>query len=121
MINGNDILIADGSSLIAAAKSGEIQADCETIEVSSPSTGEWQTFLKGRKSWSITISYLLSAVGDLAKVLTVGNTYTLTVTKRGESSASLTGTAILTTCKQTYTRGNLCAGTFQFKGTGALT
>lgn len=123
-MNGNNIIISaiSGSTdVIAATKSHEIQSECETIEISSPSDGEWRKFLVGRKSWSVNVNFLVLAVSDIAKTLNVGNSYAVTIKGRGTGGYSLTGTAILTQCKQTYTRGNLCVGSFQFRGTGPLT
>lgn len=129
-MNGNAIIItatSGGNQIIAAAKSGEIQTECGTIEIASSaqSDWEWNNFIKGRKSWSVTVSYLVTNVANIRKMLNVGETYTLSIYQRGMppsgGNPNLTGSAILTTCKQTYTRGNLIGGTFVFKGTGSLT
>lgn len=121
-MNGNTIIISaiNGSTeIIAAAKSGEIQTDCETIEVASATQRDWRNFIAGRKTWSVNVNYLVINEAALSKVLAVGTTYSLTIKKRG-SSSNISGTATLVTCKQTYTRGNLCVGSFVFKGTGPL-
>lgn len=108
------------TEIIAATKSQEIQTECETIEISNPSAGDWRKFLAGRKSWSVNVNFLVLAASDLAKLLNVGTSYTVTIKGRGNNQPNVSGTAILTQCKQTYTRGNLCVGSFQFRGTGAL-
>ena len=123
-MNGNNILISAKDSnnieVIAATKSQEIQTECETIEISNQSAGDWRKLLAGRKSWSVNVNFLVLAASDLAKLLNVGTSYTVTIKGRGNNQPNVSGTAILTQCKQTYTRGNLCVGSFQFRGTGAL-
>ena len=58
-INGNNIIIKKGGTAIAATKSNEITVDCETIEISSPSIGDWRSFIAGRKEWSVTTNFLI--------------------------------------------------------------
>lgn len=120
-INGNNILIYKGGTAIAGVKSNEIQVGCETIEVSSPSTGAWRQYIAGRKEWSVNVGYLVLATSNVRDLLNVGTTYTLAFKERGAAdSAGVSGSAILTTCKITAIRGNLVQGSFQFTGTGAL-
>lgn len=120
-INGNNIIITKGGTAIAATKSHEIQSGCELIEISGPTQGSWREYIVGRKEWSINVNYLLleNSRNNVRDVLQVGNSVTLVIKDR-DNNYSVTGTAICTTCKQTYTRGNLAVGSFTFKGTGAL-
>lgn len=118
--NGNTLLVYLGSSAIAGTKSNEIQCGCETIEVSSPTQGQWRSFIVGRKEWSVNVSYLVAAATDVGNnILRVGQTYTLRMYNR-TGTLILLGQAICTTCKITATRGNLITGSFVFKGNGAL-
>ena len=119
-MNGNNILIFLGSTAIAGTKSHEIQVDSETIEISSPSNGDWRQHIVGRKSWSITVNFLVSAVGDLAKLLNVGNSYTVTIKDRSNNSYNVSGTATLVHCDEKFTRGSLSVGNYRFQGNGAL-
>ena len=120
-INGNNIIITKGGTAIAATKSHEIQSGCELIEISGPTEGSWREYIAGRKEWSINVNYLLleNSRNNVRDVLQVGNIVTLVIKDRS-NSYSVTGTAICTACKQTYTEGNLAVGSFSFKGTGAL-
>lgn len=119
-MNGNNILIYQGSTAIAGTKSNDIQVDCQMIETANPSSGGWQQFMAGRKNWTVQTSWLLSAVSDLQKLLTVGTTYTL-IFKDRSGTSGVKGTAILQSAKITATRGSLCQGQFVFQGSGALT
>lgn len=126
--NGNNILVYAGSTLIGCTKTNEIQTGCETIEISSPNQGAWRNYLVGRKEWSINVAYLVTDSSALAisggsgikDLLQVGNSFTLSIKRRGQSSADLSGSAILKSVKITATRGNLVQGSFQFVGNGSL-
>lgn len=126
-INGNNIIIKKGGTAIAATKSNEITVDSEVIEISSPTTGQWKSFISGRKEWSITTNFLIRSEADIKNrlyennQLTVGQTYSLTICTNIQGGAThLTGNAILKAYKVTATRGNLCTGSFVFVGVGAL-
>lgn len=117
---GQTLFIASGSSTtpIAATKTDEIQVGCDTIEISDPTQGEWKMFINGRNEWSVTVGWLVTTNTDVQQLLNAGNTYTLKFRTTG--TAYLTGTAIMTNCKITSTRGSLVQGSFTFKGTGPL-
>ena len=116
---GNNIIVLRNGTAIAGVKSDEIQSGTDTIEVASATQQQWKEFITGRKEWSLNTSYLLLAAESLRDLIQIGNVYELAVTDR-QGNVSVSGHAILTVCKQTHTRGNLCQGTFQFRGTGPL-
>ena len=125
-MNGNYIVIGTVSGQtftpLAAVKSQDIQNGADTIEKASSSQQNWKEFIAGRKEWGINVNYLVleNANTNVRDVLKVGDTYTLRIKDR-DGNYSVTGSAICTQCKQTYSNGNLCAGSFAFNGTGALT
>lgn len=118
-MNGNNIIIKMGGTQIAATRSQEIQTSVGTIEIASPTQNGWREFIADRKEWSVTVNFLVTAAAGLEKMLQVGNTYTLVVVDRANTH-DLQGSAILTTARQTYTRGNLVQGSFQFQGISSL-
>lgn len=119
---GNNIIVLMGGVAIAGTKSDELQVDCKTIEIASASDQGWEHCISGRKSWSLTVSWLVLANTDVRKALQVGNAVTIKIKGRGESDANgLSGSAILRTCKVTAIRGNLATGSFAFVGNGPLT
>ena len=119
---GNNIIVYMNGQAIAGTKSDEIQVDCETIEIASATDQGWAHYISGRKSWSLTVGWLVLANQDVRKALLVGSTVTIKIKGRGESDANgLSGSAILRTCKITATRGNLATGSFAFVGNGPLT
>ena len=120
-INGNNILIYLGGTAIAGTKSNEIQTDCDMIEVTNPSSGAWRQYVAGRKEWTVQTSFLVTAVTNIRQLLNVGTSYTVVFKDRASTSgASVTGTAILKTCKISAIRGNLVTGSFSFQGTAGL-
>ena len=118
---GNNILVLMGGTAIAGTKSNEIQVDCETIEIASSTDQGWTHYLAGRKSWSLTVSWLLLANTDVRKALQVGSSVTIKFKGRSATDANgLSGSAIIRTCKISAVRGNIATGSFQFVGNGAL-
>ena len=119
---GNNIIVLMNGTAIAGTKSDEIQVDCETIEIASATDQGWAHYISGRKSWSLTVGWLVLANQDVRKALLVGSTVTIKIKGRGESDANgLSGSAIIRTCKVTAIRGNLATGSFAFVGNGPLT
>lgn len=67
IIHGGEIFITntDGTAFVYAAKSCEINAQCEMLEVSSPQSGKWRSWLAGRCQWSVGISHLVTSIPGL--------------------------------------------------------
>ena len=119
---GNNIIVFMNGTAIAGTKSDEIQVESDTIEIASATDQEWVHRIAGRKSWSLTVGWLVLANQDVRKALLVGSTVTIKIKGRGESDANgLSGSAIIRTCKITAIRGNLAQGSFAFVGNGPLT
>ena len=120
-INGNNIFVTMGGTIIAGTRSNEIQTDCDMIEISNPNSGDWRQYMAGRKDWSVQTSFLVTNVTNIRQLLNIGTSYNLVFRDRNSTSgASVSGTAILKTCKISSVRGNLVTGSFAFQGTGAL-
>lgn len=118
--HGNNIFISLESTgeVIAGTRSNEIQTGCETIEICDPSQGNWRKYLAGRKDWSVTVGFLVSASSTLSELLNVGTTYTVRIMKG--TAVALSGSAICTQTKITAQNNQLVQGSFTFKGSGAL-
>ena len=131
-INGNTILVYVGSSLIGGMKSNEAQTNCDLEEKAAPGTGNggWKYYAPMKKDGSLQVGYLVltnSALGvsggnGVRDLLQVGNTFNLVFSERGAaSSAGVSGSYYLKTCKINSVRGNLVTGSFQFVLNGPLT
>ena len=116
----NDATLSPGTSkIIAGTRTNEINTECGAIEIASASQQDWQEIIAGRKSWSLSVGWLLLANADVQKILKVGTMVTVYV-KTG-STQLLTGTALITQARLTLGQGNLANGSFAMKGSGALT
>ena len=100
-------------------KSDEIQTQADTIEKSSATQQDWREYIAGRKEWSVTVSYLVLTAQKITDVLMVGNIFDVTI-RDSSNTVSMTGKAILTDVKQSYSIGALAKGSFAFKGSGPL-
>ena len=119
---GNNIIVLMNGQAIAGTKSDELQVDCETIEIASATDQAWTHYISGRKSWSLTVGWLLLANTDVRKALLVGSSVTIKIKGRGDTDANgLQGSAIISKAKITAIRGNLATGSFAFVGNGPLT
>ena len=127
--NGNNIIVQtyNGSSwvAVAATKSDELQAEADMIEKASATQQatqqSWKEYIPGRKGWSLNVSWLVSQVADIQKVLQVGTRVQLRNCSRSNPAwNNVTGYAYVKTCKITMTRGNIATGSFSFIGDGAL-
>ena len=120
--HGRDLQIttADDGVLVALAQSCEISVDSDEIEVASSTNGGWRDFISGRKSWTVTVGYLVTAGNVATDLMKVGTEVNIKV-KDGDTGTPLTGTAIVKTCKINGATSNLAKGSFQFRGKGALT
>ena len=116
-ILGNNIIVLMNNSAIAGTKSNEIQVDRDTIEIASATNQDWTHVLAGRKSWSLTVGWLVLANSDVEKLLIEDSVVTL---KIQAGSTYLTGQAIMRTCNITATVGSLANGSFSFVGNGPL-
>lgn len=116
----NDASLSPGTTkIIAGTRTNEINTECGSIEIASATQQEWQEFIGGRKSWSMSVGWLLLANADVQKILKVGTKVTVYV-KTAESQL-LTGTALITNANLKLNEGNLANGSFALKGSGALT
>ena len=119
---GNNIIVLMNGQAIAGTKSDELQVDCETIEIASATDQGWTHHISGRKSWSLTVGWLVLANTDVRTALLVGSSVTIKIKGRGDSDANgLQGSAIISKAKITAIRGNLATGSFAFVGNGPLT
>lgn len=59
MLQGRNLIIAINGSTIAGAKSCSVDVQADTIKVSSPTDGEWEHIIAGRKSWQVQTSHLM--------------------------------------------------------------
>ena len=118
-MNGNNIIVYRDEAAIAATRSDEIQTEAGTIEIASATQQDWEEFVVGRKRWSITTNFLVTATSGVSNLLRNGERCTLSIRDR-QGNVLLQGNAICTTCRETFSQGNLSQGVFTFRGNGPL-
>lgn len=116
---GNNILVYLNGTAIAGTKANEIQIDCETIEITNTTSAQWRKFVAGRKTWTVSTSFLVLASADIKKVLESGTIFTLQIRDR-QGSAILQGQAILKTSKMSFPMAALATGSISFQGSDEL-
>ena len=55
-------MILVNGSVIAGSKSCTLDVDADSLKVASPTDGEWEHILPGRKSWSVSTNHLMPSV-----------------------------------------------------------
>lgn len=118
------MILSQGGTALASTcvKSQDIQTDCPTIEKASSTQQDWVEKISGRKSWSISINYLVMRAAQVRDLLYTGQTFTVTVRDRNNTSGgSISGTAIMTNVHGLASFGNLATGSMKLEGSGALT
>ena len=124
-MTGKDVILTLSQNGVALAntkiKSQSIKSQCGVIEKASSTQQDWVEVIAGRKSWTLTVRYLVLSGSQVKDVLKVGQTFSITMQEYGSSTNKVTGTALLSGVDAEYPTGNLAQGTFTFTGSGALT
>ena len=115
IIHGRQLIVKQNGTAIAVQKSCDIDVRCAGIPVSSPTQGQWENNIAGRKSWSMTCNTLVTALAS--NVSMVGQTVTISCNVGNDS---VSGTALITGWKVTGTIGNLSQAVATFLGSGSL-
>ena len=77
VLHGKDLVVLADGVAIAMSKSCDINVEADIIPTSSPTDGDWEHSISGRKSWKVTTNHLLRSVASMA--MKVGSTVTLTM------------------------------------------
>lgn len=77
----NILLLADGTA-IAAAKSCELNVSADVIKTASPSNGQWETGIAGRKSWRASCNHLVTSITNSLEM--IGSQVTMRMQVAGE-------------------------------------
>lgn len=105
----------------AFSKSCDISENADTIETSSPTSGRWKTYLKGRCSWGMNCECLLAEDENEMETLFRQNTpIEVSCRNRDNTGYEYRGLAIITSLKQTGRLHELVTYSITLKGTGEL-
>ena len=114
------LLDTSNNTVVAAAKSIEINVKCDTVERTSANNGLYREYITGRKDWNFQISSLVTSSQFYGAKTMVGTTYSVKFSLQGLTTALMSGKAICTQAKITDQKGSIAKGSFVFQGTGAL-
>ena len=89
ILHGRHLIIKVGGVDIAAAKSCTINVQAEQIEVSGPTSGEWEEFRNGRKKWTVNCNHLITNIAHNAQL--VGTKVSLTCCIEGADGLLFNG------------------------------
>ena len=82
ILHGRNLMVLVGGEAIAAAKTCKMKISDNTIPVASPTSGQWEDAIPGRKSWQASCGHLVTSIVDAAAM--VGTVVTLRVQIKGE-------------------------------------
>jgi hypothetical protein len=83
IIHGKDIIIKADGEVIAAATSCELDVSADIIKTASPTDGQWQHGIAGRKSWRASCSHLVTDILDPVQMVGVDVTLTINIANIG--------------------------------------
>ena len=89
ILQGGDLIIKVGGTALAASKSCTVKITAKKIETSSPSDGDWEHSIPGRKSWKVSTNHLVLSVAQCAAM--VGTQVSLEVNLRGNVGKAFNG------------------------------
>lgn len=123
LIHGGNIVVSkiadSGYEAFAAAKSCEVEVDCEELEVSSPATGKWRDYTDGRLGWRVTVSGLVTnTISD--KLLMAGKKVYVKIANATDADDYLTGNALVKSPKLTANKGSISQYSVVLVGCGEL-
>jgi hypothetical protein len=111
-------LIYAGGKVVAAARSCTISMNVDDSEVSNPASTSTRNHIAGRKSWTMTITKLVTVAHTFFENL--DQEVRLSFMVRGSSTDRMTGNAIVKNAEVSGTVGSLTTGNFTFQGSGPL-
>ena len=120
--NAKELILLDTSNntVVAAAKSIEINVKCDTVERTSANSGLFREYITGRKDWNFQVSSLVTSSQFSGAKTMVGTTYAVKFSLQGSTAALMSGKAICTHAKITDQKGSIAKGSFVIQRTGAL-
>ena len=122
MILGEHLQIAIGGTPLAASKSCNVNKSQSFIEVASPTSGRWKSFVPQKLGWRISSDCLLATM-DAYKTLDAAWKAGTALNIRfhdTEYNANEIGTAYIENLDLVATKGNLAKMSVSLRGSGAL-
>ena len=122
MILGKNLILAIGNTPLAASKSCRVSKSKSFIEVASPTSSAWESFIPSKKGWSMNADCLIGTM-EAYKTLDAAwkNDTALTIRFYDtEYNENETGTAYIENLELTASNGSLATMSVSLKGSGEL-
>ena len=125
-VNGADLLVYVGGSLIAHATSCSLDLSMATRDISTKSSAGWSAKGAGQRNWSVSGDGLYAfdatyGFSELMALITNRTSVTLKVATVDPLNDRYTGTAFLTSLSMSAPNEDNTTYSFTFEGSGALT
>ena len=121
-INGTNLLIYAGGSVIAAAKSCRISADVDMIEAAGQDDGKAREFVPAMNEWQLSTTTLVIVAHEFFEghATTVRLTFAVRDRYGNLTGDKMTGYGFLAKSEIAASVESLITGSFVFQGTEAL-
>ena len=136
ILNGTDLKVYDGSTLIAYATNATININHSPRSISNKESGGWEENMEGMRNWDISVDAMyawLTATGDPIGGKTLSELFTsyidtrakmsvtFGVTTSGTADTKYTGDVWMTSASLTAPLEDSATYSASFQGTGQLT
>jgi len=121
-ILGVDVLLKIGATAIGSQKDASLSISAKEIDVSDKTTGGWDTFLVGNRSWEMScdcIALYDDAIQDSLLDSAIAGTTVSVVFQHG-ANMTYTGTAVISSVELTGPKDDVSTAAFTLKGASAL-
>jgi predicted secreted protein len=121
-ILGNAVLLKMDGTLLGAQRNASLDISSSEIDVSDKTSGGWDVFLVGNRSWEMSCEAIAVAGDEIQDAI-------ITKTMEGEtiqiifehgSAAVYSGSAVITSCSLSGDKGDVSTASFSLKGASAL-
>lgn len=121
-ILGVDVLLKSGGTAIGSQKDASLSVSAKEIDVSDKTTGGWDTFLVGNRSWEMSCDCIALyddvVQDDLIDKAIAGST--VEVVFHHGANITYTGTAVISSVELTGPKDDVSTASFTLKGASAL-
>lgn len=117
--------VKQGTNTVGEVSNWELDISVADLDTTTFDSGGWEESIAGLKSWTVKLEVKWdmsnTAQKALQDALLGGTTVSLDLYPNGTGTSKYSGTVLLTSLKVTTPVDDLVTGSFEGKGTGALT
>lgn len=121
-ILGNAVLLKMDGTLIGAQRNASLDINASEIDTSDKTTGGWDTFLVGNRSWDMTCE-AIAVEGDEIQDSIIDKALegeTVQIVFEHGTRTAYTGTAAISSCSLSGDKGDVSTASFNLKGASEL-